>query len=180
MTWIYNHGSQGSILGLLAEHHTGKWPDRRVCVRVCVHTTLEGWSGGAEEKTKKGDQGEGGWGKGRKQAETQRAYICKEAQATLCHVDTRQIVSQAAEAKWSLSCFSLQALTTPSFELTPTANSDLTLPRREFHLNQQTVHNLDRNTVDGSDILSCHFNSAVLIYIIYSEKHVTWSRPLQI
>lgn len=42
MTWIYNHGSQGSILGLLAEHHTGKWPDRR----VRVHTTLEGWSGG--------------------------------------------------------------------------------------------------------------------------------------
>lgn len=161
MTWIYNQGSQGSILGLLAEHHTGKWPDPR----VRVHTTLWGWSGGAEEKKKKADQGEGGWGKGRKQAETERVYICKEAQATLCHVDTRQIVGQAAEAKRSLSCFSLQALTTPSFELTPTANSDLTLPRREFHLNQQTVHNLDRNTVDRSDILSCNLNSADWIYI---------------
>lgn len=120
--------AKGSIPRVLAEHHTGKWPDSH----VRVHTTLAGWSGGEgmgeggekKKKKKKGNQGED-VEKGRKQAETEGVYICKEAQATRCHVNTRQIVGQAAEAKRSLSCFSLPALTTPSFELTPAANSDL-------------------------------------------------------
>lgn len=49
-----------------------------------------------------------------------------EAQATRCHVNTRQIVGKhQARVKRNPSCFFPPLLTTPAFYLTPAASSNL-------------------------------------------------------